>query len=198
VCFPFDGDACLPLSHISRALSRTRNTRDFFAYGRLADGVSLAQARSELSAISEQLGSDYPNTNKGVTAVVRPYREGLVGADWRLLLWSLMGAVGCVLLIACANVANLLLARAADRSREIAIRASIGATRSQVVRQLLIESVILAFVSGVAGLALAHYGVRWFDAAMQQLGRPYWITFTMDANVFVFFAAVCLATALLF
>jgi putative ABC transport system permease protein len=198
VGFPFDGDAWLPLSQIPRALSRTRNTRDFFAYGRLADGVSLAHARSELSAVSEQLASEYPNTNRGVTAVVRPYREGLVGADWRLLLWSLMGAVGCVLLIACANVANLLLARAADRSREIAIRASIGATRSQIVRQLLLESVILAFVSGVAGLALARYGVQWFDVAMQQLGRPYWITFTMDASVFVFFAAVCLATALMF
>ena len=198
VGFPFDGDAWLPLSQIPRALSRTRNTRDFIAYGRLADGVSLEHARSELSAISERLSSEYPDTNRGVTAAVRPYREGLIGADWSLLLWSLMGAVGCVLLIACANVANLLLARAADRSREIAIRASIGATRSQIVRQLLIESIILAFVSGVAGLALARYGVRWFDAAMQQLGRPYWITFTMDASVFVFFAAVCLATALLF
>ena len=109
-----------------------------------------------------------------------------------------MGAVGFVLLIACANVANLLLARSTGRAREIAIRVSIGATRWRIVRQLLVESVLLAAIGGVLGLLLAFAGTRWFDAATQGLGRPYYLQFTMDGRVFAFFAAVCLATGILF
>ena len=122
----------------------------------------------------------------------------MIGSQIRVLFWSLMGAVAFVLLIACANVANLLLARASDRSREMAVRISIGATRWRLVRQLLVESVLLAFVSGVAGLGLAYAGIRWFDANLQDVGRPYWMVFTMDATVVAFFAAVCLATGIVF
>jgi predicted permease len=199
VNFPFGGDAWLPLSQIPPALSRTRKTRDFLAYGRLQDQATIARAQTELTRISAQLAAEYPDTNNDVTAIVHPFAEGIVGAETRLLLWLLMGAVGFVLLIACANVANLFLARAADRSREIAVRASIGATRWRIVRQLMVESVLLAGVSGLGGLGVAYYGIRWFDAATREVwGRPYWMAFTMDVSVFAFIAAVCLTTALVF
>ena len=168
------------------------------AYGRLADGMTIEQARTEMTSITAHLAGQFPDTNKGITAVVTPFAEQVIGRQVRVLFWSLMGAVAFVLLIACANVANLLLARAADRSREIAVRISIGATRWRIVRQLLVESVLLAFVSGIAGLGLAYAGIRWFDANLQDVGRPYWMVFTMDATVVAFFGAVCLATGIVF
>jgi putative ABC transport system permease protein len=197
--FPFTTQVWLPMSQMAAAHARGgRQGRLLIAYGRLADGITIDQARSELSNITAQLAKEYPDTNKGISAVVTPFAEQVIGREVRILFWSLMGAVGFVLLIACANVANLLLARAADRSREIAVRVSIGATRWRIVRQLLVESVLLAFVSGVFGLGLAYLGTRWFDANLDQVGRPYWMVFTMDATVFAFFAGVCLLTGIIF
>src|SRR5207247_10681594 len=120
--------------------------------GLLAGSVPLEQARSELSNISAQLAKQYPATNKDLSAAVTPFADGIIPTPLRITFWSLMGAVAFVLLIACANVANLMLARAAHRTREVAVRVSLGATRWRVVRQLLVESLLLAFISGVAGL----------------------------------------------
>ena len=121
-------------------------------------------------------------------------------------LMTLMGAVGFVLLIACANVANLLLAPAATRSHEIAIRASLGATRWRIVRQLLIESVLLAAIAGMLGLILSVYGVRYFGvtfsvretSAPDRALTPYWVDLTMDWRVFGFVAALCLGSSIVF
>jgi predicted permease len=109
-----------------------------------------------------------------------------------------MGAVAFVLLIACANVANLLLAKASERGREIAVRFSLGATRQRIVSQLLVESVILALIAGAVGLGLSIFGIRWFDSVTQNVGKPAWMVFSMDGIVFGFMAAVCLATGVLF
>ena len=121
-----------------------------------------------------------------------------MGGQFRLLFLLLQGAVPFVLLIACANVANLLLARSAHRAREVAVRVSLGASRLRVVRQLLVESVLLALIAGLAGVGVAVAVVRWADAAMQDVGMPYYMDFTLDGTVVAFMAAVCLTTGIMF
>jgi putative ABC transport system permease protein len=198
--FPFNNDLWVPVSQIAPELRQARrNARNFQAIGRLADGVTLAQAASEIETRSAQLARDYPDTNKDYKPNLVAFNERITGPQLRLIFFSLMGAVGFVLLIACANVANLLLGRAARRSREIAVRVSLGATRWRIVRQLLVESVLLSSIGGVLGLGLAMLGIKWFDAQVTtDIGKPYWMTFTMDPIVFVFLATICLATGVLF
>jgi putative ABC transport system permease protein len=197
--FPTGADLWMPLSQTPQLLEQKRDARNTLdVFGRLADGVTLAQAQAEMNTIAGKLARDYPDTNKDVSARVMTFNDRVNGGPIKLIFLSLMGAVGFVLLIACANVANLLLARSASRAREMSVRISLGATRWRIVRQLLVESVLLSIISGLLGLALASVGVRLFDAATQDVGKPYWIQFTMDAQVFAFFAAVCLGTGIVF
>ena len=196
--WPFFHDVWMPLSQLPPNFrDRGRQYRNYVVYGRLAPGVSREQAQSEMITISQELAAQYPETNQDMSAVVTPFAERVVTDQYRLL-WALMAAVGFVLLIACANVANLLLARGAHRMRELAIRVSLGATRARLVRQLLAESVVLACVSGVAGLGFAWLLIQWFDRETQGSGKPYWMAFTFDAGVFAFFATICLLTGIVF
>jgi putative ABC transport system permease protein len=196
--FPFNTDLWLPLSQIPNLESQKRNSRQLQAFGHLAPGVTRQQAQSELINISKKLESENPDTNKDVQARVQTFNESQNGGPIRTVFLSLMGAVAFVLLIACANVANLLLSRATNRAREISVRMSLGASRWRVIRQLLIESVMLAAISGLGGLGIAAIGIRLFDRATQDVGRPYWIQFTMDGTVFGFFALICLGTGIIF
>ena len=196
--WPFQSEVWMPMSQRSPVFRLPRQGRSFMAYGRLAEGVTLEQARSEMKNIAAQLSNQYQDSNKDLTAQVTPFLDFVIGPQIKTMFWALMGAVAFVLLIACSNVANLLLARAADRSREVAVRVALGASRWRVVRQLLVESVLLALISGVVGLGLGYAGIRWFDGESQNIGRPYWMTFDMDARVFAFFAVVCVATGIIF
>jgi len=196
--FPQNADLWQPLSTTPNIYTQKRNQRPLQAFGRLAPGVTRQQAQSELVNIAQQIERENPDTNKDIQVQVQTFNENMNGGPIRTVFLSLMGAVAFVLLIACANVANLLLSRATNRAREISVRISLGASRWRVIRQLLIESVMLAVISGLAGLGIAAIGIRIFDRATQEVGRPYWIQFTIDGNVFAFFALVCLGTGIIF
>jgi putative ABC transport system permease protein len=196
--FPPNTDVWLPMGQSTIVRGQGRQVRSYQVIGRLANGVTPAQAQGELQAIVARLAHDFPKTNEGIVPAMVPYSERVTGPQIKIIFWSLMGAVAFVLLIACSNVANLLLAKAANRARELSVRISLGASRWRVVRQLLVESVLLAVISGVVGFALSMLGIRWFDAAVSDVGKPYYMEFRLDPIVFAFFAAVCLATGIVF
>jgi len=167
-------------------------------YARLRDGVSLDQARVEMKVIAHRLSTAYPDTNKNVEADVRAYIDTVIDDEDRGLLKTLMGSVTFVMLIACANVANLLLSRAVLRLRETSIRTALGARRWRIVRQLLVESVVMGFMGGILGLLFATIGIRLFSIAVVQLGIPYWMNFSMDSSVFGYLFILCFVTGVAF
>jgi putative ABC transport system permease protein len=194
--FPTNADVWRPLPPVTD-LEASRN-RNVNVFGRLAPGVSWAQAAAEMRTISIAQQGAYPDTNRNIEARLMTFNERYNGGRIRTVLFALLGAVGSVLLIACANVANLLLARSAFRAREMAVRTALGATRWRIIRQLLIESVMLACIGGVFGLGLAAGGVRAFAAAVARIEKPYWIRFEFDWSVLGYFALICLATGIVF
>ncbi|HEX8457751.1 MAG TPA: ABC transporter permease [Pyrinomonadaceae bacterium] len=176
--------------------TRNRGSHHIAVVARMKEGVRLEQAQSQLTNLMRRLEEQYPDDNKDWGAAVLPLHEQVVGKSRRAIL-ILLGAVGFVLLIACANVANLLLARATARRKEIAIRSALGATRGRVVRQLLTESVLLALGGGALGVWLAIWGVDLLVALSPgNLPRPAEIG--IDGRVLAYTFLVSLATGVLF
>ena len=173
-----------------------RSNHNLAAIARLREGVALQEAYVELSGIAAQLADAYPETNEGYGVFLQTFREAEIGDD-KILVYVLSGVVGFVLLIACANVANLTLARAGSRRREIAVRAALGAGRGRLMRQLLTESVLMAAIGGFFGLFIGLAGKNMIVAAFPE-SVPTWMDWSFDATVYAFLVAVTLATGLLF
>ena len=173
-----------------------RDSRHVRAVARLKPGVSVAQARADVITVARRLEQEHPTTNKNQSATVVSITEDTVGG-FKRTLWLVFGAVVFVLLVACANVANLLLARATARGKEITIRAAIGASRARLIRQLLTESVILALLGGALGLALATWGTKVIESVTSRID-PAFNNISIDTRTFLFTVIVSVVTGILF
>jgi putative ABC transport system permease protein len=194
--FPANTDLWAPL--VPADTGRDPRGR-LLVFGLLKEDVSRAEARAEMNGIAQRLAIAYPETNKEfVSANVDTFTERFVGGNAKIVFLVMMGAVSFVLLIACANVANLQLVKSAHRAREIAVRMAVGAGRWRIVQQLLLESVVLGLIGGSLGLLLAEAAMRAIDAGIQDPGKPYWIVFRLDYVVFAYVAGVCVMTGVLF
>jgi putative ABC transport system permease protein len=193
--FPVAQKIWIPLAPLASGEPRSR--RGLMTVARLAPGVSMETAQEELRAVAAGLAREFPENDRW-TAVARPLEEDFIPNEVNLILLTMMGAVTLVLVIACANVANLMLARAAARRREIAIRAAIGAGRFRIARQLLTEAVLLALLAVPPGIALAYIGNELVRNAMPPDNVPYTIQWAISWTVLLYTVAIALATGMLF
>jgi predicted permease len=192
--FPNSAEVWLPLAESG---DPKRDNRRLGVYGRLAEGKTRAEAQTEMTLIGQRLQQQHPDTNKNVDVIVQTFNENFNGGEIRTVFLAMLGAVGFVLLIACANVANVQLARAIDRSKEISVRAALGAGKWRIFRQLLAESVLLSFAGGALGFAFAWAGVQWFDRETEPI-RPFFVDFSFDWTILSYLTAICLAAGVLF
>ena len=195
--YPENEELWVPLTPLEHGSSRAE--RGYQVIARLAPGATLERANAEVVAAARRLEAQYPRENQGWSAYAQSIRELMVGDNTSLIILTMMGAVSFVLLIACANVANLMLARATARHREIAVRAALGAGRGRIIRQLLTESVIVALAAGVLGIGVAWIGLRLIDAGIPpQDAVPFYIHWSVDGATLLYTLAVSALTGVLF
>ena len=194
--FPENMRVWIPLAPVAE--KEPRGNRGLFAFARMKPGVDLARARADVAAMAATTAAQFPATNDGWSAMARPIADEFIPDDVRLVLLTMMGAVTLVLLIACANVANLMLARASGKQREFSVRAAIGAGRGRLVRQLLTECVLLGLASAPIGLAIAYFGIWLLDGAVSPDNIPYYIHWEISPRVIAYTVLVSALTGLVF
>jgi putative ABC transport system permease protein len=176
----------------------TRNYHWMGSFALLKRGVTLQQAQAQMDTIAARIASEYPDSNKGWGIGIDRYEDAIVGPDLRRVLMILMSAAGMVLLIGCANLANLLMARSSSREREVAVRASLGAGRWRLVRQFLTESILLSLGGGIFGIGVGYAGMAAVRAAIPPFSLPREFNVTMDGRVLLFALAISVLTGILF
>ena len=199
--FPGQLDAWLPLRIDPLAYRRgsgpALESTQLNAIGRLRDRVSLEAAQTEMSAIAKRIAAEHPESNEGIGVTLIRQNDAWIGPEARAMLLTMLAAVFGVLLIACANVANLLLARAQLRTREIAIRMALGARRARTIALLLAETLVLALAGAAAGILVAKAGIDVFNASTVNLDLPLWLSARFDPAVALFVVALALLSAIL-
>ncbi len=194
--FPVHEEVWVPLRLNPDAVKRgTGQPLDVF--GRLKEGVSQERAQAELSSVARTLEGEYPDTNKGVGVRMGPYTQKYINPQAAALLFVMLGVVGLVLLLACANVASLLMARASVRTKELALRSVLGAGRKGVIAQILVESLILALVGAALGLAITGLGVKLFNGSIADANPPFWFDTSVDPRSLLFVLAISAVAGLI-
>lgn len=194
--FPNNEDVWLPFRPDPQW--EKRDQQRIMGIGILNKNASIPEAQAGLALVATRLQTQFPATHKDRGVAVRTFHQAMNGNRIQLVFLLMLGAVGFVLLIACANVANMLLSRAIARSREISIRAALGASRWRLIRQLLIESILLSVAGGLLGLTFTKYGTEAFGKVVENVGKPYWIDFSPDYVVLGYFAALSVLAGLIF
>lgn len=204
--FPQNQDLWVPMVQTPKLVgSRIEPGGIWYVLGRLAEGVTVESARAEMQTIGARLRTAYPRIYT-MLPLVRTFPEFFIRSDSIRVYQAMLGAVSFLLLIACANLANLLLARSIDRSRELSVRLALGASRWRITRQLLVESVLLSAPGGLLGWVIARYGIRIYAHFADGGGLSSWtglwfaniVDYSMDARVFVYLVAISIGTGLLF
>jgi putative ABC transport system permease protein len=196
--FQFPERAQLWIAQMPIEYAAARTERNLSVIGRLKPATSVEQARLDMVAVGDRLAVEH-REDQGWGATARTLRDDLMPSDIRLVVFTMMGAVMLVLMIACANVANLLLARATVRQREMSVRSALGAGRARIVRQLLTESILIGLASAPLGIAIAYVGLRWLTASIPAQGQPpYYINWDMNPRIVIYTAAVAALTGIIF
>ncbi|MCZ6916047.1 MAG: ABC transporter permease [Gemmatimonadetes bacterium] len=186
--FPERQRIWLPLEVDPSITDRAQGPR-YPVVARLRPSVSVDEAKAQMATIASRIADEFPESNEGITVTVRPFTERFVGPEIHALLYTMLGAAIGVLVIACVNVANLLLARASVRTREVAVRTALGASRGRLIQQMMSEVLVLALAGGALGIGLAYAGTVWFETAIAVDPPPFWMTFGLDLRGLLFVVA---------